>query len=131
MREFGKIGKARFAILKGKIIISYIFKRKLKRALLVTMFSVFFFFFPQFVNSPSPEKSLISEKSPSPQICSLFKNFLVLKNFSFVKNLTVHKILFFSKINARPSNIHLDIVDHTHIVKVLLQFLISMSRLRL
>ena len=25
MREFGKIGKARFAILKGKIIISYIF----------------------------------------------------------------------------------------------------------
>lgn len=25
MEEFGKIGKARFAILKGKIIISYIF----------------------------------------------------------------------------------------------------------
>ena len=110
-------------------VVFTIFKRKLKRALLVTMFSVFFF--PQFVNSPSPEKSLISEKSPSPQICSLSKNFLVLKNFSFVKNLTVYKILFFSKINARPSNIHLDIVDHTHIVKVLLQFLISMSRLRL
>ena len=113
------------------VFLYQFFKRKLKRALLVTMFSVFFFFFPQFVNSPSPEKSLISEKSPSPQICSLFKNFLVLKNFSFVKNLTIHKILFFSKINARPSNIHLDIVDHTHIVKVLLQFLISMSRLRL
>ena len=106
---------------------SPIFKRKLKRALLVTMFSVFL---PQFVKFSYLDAS--HKILPVMKNLPNMKNLPFNKNLSFIENLPFHKILQFSK----KSTIHVKLLSisiflNIVIVKIFHHFLISMSRLRL